>query len=121
MPEQDWTEIMKRIAEDPYGVYAEQTSYEWGLALVNLIPQRMQPGLVRYILLGIRPGDFLCAVLQGDLFGAFGRADFENQTIMKNYVEFLHNYAPSGSFGNEFLFQNWMKRNGALGIEREGS
>ena len=76
----------------------------------ELIPKRMQGGLKRYIEEGVTPGGFLVAVLENNLKEAFGRADQENQLIIRNYVEFLYNFAPGACWGSVEKVTNWIEK-----------
>ena len=82
----------------------------------QLIPEHMRAGLRRYIENGIAPGDFLSAVLCNDLREACGRADEHNRHRLFDYIMFLHNYAPIGSWGSAYNFNRWCER-GGLGWE----
>ena len=89
-------------------VYGQATGRkDWGDAMLQYIPQHMHGGLVRWIVAGIQPGDFLCAVIQNDMMEALGRADETNRPNLHNYGMFLYNYAPGGSFGSVENFANW--------------
>lgn len=72
------------------------------------IPYYMQDALIRYYENGISPGSFLCAVLNNDLKEAFGRADDINQYCIRNYVLWLYNHAPTGSWGHADATENWL-------------
>jgi hypothetical protein len=72
----------------------------------RMIPYRMHGGLVRWVLFGIVPGDFLQAIIRGDLFDAAGRADDENQRLLYEYAYVLHNGVPSDSKGPN-AFKTW--------------
>jgi hypothetical protein len=67
------------------------------------IPQHMRDALVRWVERGSVPGDFLQAVIKNDLRDAFGRADSENEPLLKVYVQWFYNVAPAGCFGREAL------------------
>ena len=85
---------------------------------LDALPERMQGGLVRYILHGIPPGHFLTAVLKGDLFEALGRADDENRNLLWQYGNFLYNYSPQGCYGSVSRFEGWCGDGGLLGLEK---
>lgn len=87
---------------------AELPSYTVGRpADWSLIPPHMIGGLRRYIEDGIPPGSFLTAVLSNDLRGACERADDENRHCLFDYVSFLYNHAPTGSWGSKENFGAW--------------
>lgn len=76
------------------------------------IPERMHGGMIRYITRGIKPGDFLTAVLSNDLREACGRADDENKHLLWDYIAFLYNHAPRGAWGSADNFRQWVKQGG---------
>lgn len=84
---------------------AGMASFEGGY---EQIPARMQDALRRYVLEGIRPGDFLTAVICNDLRGAIGRADEENSPLLRLYVLWLYNVAPAACWGSPDKMREWM-------------
>ena len=86
----------------------------------NLLPTYMQGGMRRYIEEGVRPGDFLSAVLSNNFMDAWLRADNTNQKQMRKYAEFLYVYAPPESFGSETNFEAWIMAGGLKGLEGYG-
>lgn len=76
--------------------------YSWGQGLWKL-PSRMHGGIVRWVLFGILPGDFLRAIIRGDLFDAAGRADDDNQRLLYEYAFVMHNYVPMQAKGPNAL------------------
>lgn len=81
----------------------------WLKGMREHIPERMIPGLVRYIEDGIMPGDFLQAVLRNDLKEACAMADDENQALIWDYAYVLYNYAPSDCWGSPERVQRWIE------------
>lgn len=79
------------------------------------LPNHMQEGMRRYIEQGVRPGDFLSAVLSNDLMQALGKADTINSRLLWEYGNFLYNEAPAWSFGSTERFENWIKMGGLAG------
>jgi len=71
------------------------------------IPKHMQGGIIRFYESGIPPGHFLTAVIDNDLRGAIERADDENIHLLKNYVQWFYNHAPSGSWGHAGSTRRW--------------
>jgi hypothetical protein len=71
------------------------------------IPDYMHDGLVLWVLHGIPTGSFLWAVLENDLSTACACADETNQHRLFNYVKWLHNHAPIGSWGSPRVVQQW--------------
>ena len=78
--------------------------------LIDNLPARMIPGLIRYIEDGILPGDFLQAILRNDLKEACAHADDENQGLIFQYVFALHNYAPSACWGSPAHVADWIEQ-----------
>ncbi len=79
------------------------------------IPERMMPGIERYIEQHIRPGHFLSAVISNDLKDACGRADDENMTNLPAFVAYFYNEAPHPCWGSPEKMEAWIK----LGITEE--
>ena len=61
----------------------------------------MIEGLARYFEYGILPGSFLQALLKNDLRGTCEQADDRNRHLVFEWVSWLYNYAPTGSWGSE--------------------
>lgn len=81
------------------------------------LPAYMQGGMMRYMQLGIPPGDFLSAVLANQFLEAFIHADEDNTRHMKLYAAFLYNEAPYGSYGSVENFRSWIARGGMNGSQ----
>jgi len=71
------------------------------------LPAFMEEGTRLWIEEGIRPGHFLCAVIEGDLYGAVAYADGENQ---KSLVEWVKFFTKSGYYGQGIL-KTWKGTN----------
>lgn len=65
------------------------------------ISEHMMDGLERWIKFGIKPGNFLTAVLENDLKNAVGYADAENLQNLPAYVGYLYNEAPGDCWGSK--------------------
>jgi hypothetical protein len=72
------------------------------------IPEHMQAALRRYVLEGVKPGDFLTAVICNDLRNAVGRADETNLPLLKLYVQWFYNVAPGSCWGSDEKMLKWM-------------
>lgn len=83
------------------------------------IPGYMQEGIRGYVLNGREVGGFLSALFSNDLRHTFERADLTNQRKVGDYVRFMFNNMPAGSWGNERNFTEWKNREGVAGIWRE--
>ena len=111
----DRHQIALDIEADPAGTYDRIARSEWGTGLDRWLPRHMHAGMVRYVLLGIRPGSFMQAIIVGDYFEACRRADDPNRAGLFGYAMFLHNYAPGGCFGSREHLTEWIKDGGILG------
>ena len=77
-------------------------------ALVDsVVPTHLQPGLLRWIEEGIRPGGFLSSVLANNLIGAAARADELSLVGLPILAKFLVQHAPNGSYGSPKALKNW--------------
>jgi hypothetical protein len=81
------------------------------------IPDYMREGIARYIDHGIKPGDFLTAVISNDLKGAFRQADDTNVKIIGEYVRFFYAWAPPQCWGSPEKMQAWMERGDADDVD----
>lgn len=73
------------------------------------IPEHMREGAELYVEKGLKPGDFLMAVLENKLVEAFAKADITNQLAMFEWAKFLHGEMPFGAWGSEEKVEAWMK------------
>ena len=77
-----------------------------------MIPEHMQEGLKGYIEKGIKPGEFLCSMLEHRIYEAAGQADEINQQQLFQYIYYMYNYMPMQSHGCEETVANWIKLKG---------
>ena len=82
------------------------------------IPQRMWPGIVRWVVHGTRPGDFLWAVICNNLSRSCVYADDENLGLLQQYVSFFYNRAPGACWGSEQRAIDWEGLGGLSGMEK---
>jgi hypothetical protein len=76
----------------------------------DMLPRDLRAGLLRYVTNGVRPGHFLCAVLDNDLTEAVGHADSEERLAqLKAVVSWLFNYTPSTCWGSKAKRLAWEK------------
>lgn len=85
------------------------------------VPAGLREGLLLYLRVGIRPGSFLCAVLQNDLVDACRRADPVSAWGLQAIVSFLDNFAPAPSYGSPAAFEAWIEAGRTLRRQEEGS
>ena len=64
------------------------------------VPQHLHDGLVRYMLYGILPGNFLTAVLENDFEGAVFSSSGEQFSTLRALAMFLHWHVPSYTHGS---------------------
>jgi len=83
------------------------------------IPERMWGGLLRYLIVGVPPGDFLAAVIRNDLKDAVGRADDENVRLLAEYVRIFYNYTPRQAWGSKENMDSWISTGGLAGYFME--
>lgn len=72
------------------------------------IPAHMQEAIRRYVLFGLKPGDFLTAVITNNLRNAVGYADATNLPLLKTYVQWFYNVAPGSCSGSPEIMKAWM-------------
>ena len=74
------------------------------------IPDRMMGGIKRYIESGVKPGDFLTAVICNDLRKACGQADDENLANLPAFVGYFYNEVPSMCWGSPEQMNGWIAK-----------
>ena len=79
------------------------------------IPDYMRPGILRYVMYGQKPGDFLTAVVENDFAQAFFRADDTNRMILDRYASLLFDVIPYEAVGKENSLR-WRELGGKVGI-----
>ncbi len=75
---------------------------------VDMLPQHMREGVLKYLDQHIRPGGFLYAVLCNDLVGATLRADPINKTSLDDWVQWLLGHCPSYAWGSTEIVEAWI-------------
>ncbi len=74
------------------------------------IPAHMWQPLAYYVMYGIPVGSFLRAVLSNDLNSAVLNAGHININNIPAYIHWLYNNAPSGCYGSEKIYINWIAK-----------
>jgi hypothetical protein len=74
------------------------------------IRPHMVESLERYVNDGLRPGDFLTAVLANDLVGAASRADLDNARNLMAFAAYLYNNVPGAAWGSYEKVEAWIRR-----------
>ena len=94
------------------------TALEYNVEFVGdyaQIPPHMQDAIRRYIVQGLKPGNFLTGVITNDLRRAVCAADEQNLPLIKLYVHWFFNEAPGNSQGSPEIMRKWMaERAGGL-------
>jgi len=85
------------------------------------LPDYMRDGIRNYLEHGLRPGDFLLAVLSNDLMEAFVQVDDVNRAAMHDWVRFLYNHAPRNSWGSPDLVDDWVRLGGIKGAHKQAA
>ena len=85
---------------------------------IGMLPGHMQQSVIDYIERGYQSGSFLTALLSNDLRETFARADDINARAVREYVQYLYWYAPSGCWGSIGNVQAWQANGGLLGLEQ---
>jgi hypothetical protein len=117
MKQANRADIAAMIEGDPIQTY--QTHFPSGVEWLKRIPAHCQPGLARFVILGIKPGSFLCAVLAGEKELAERKADDINAPALKHYESFLFNGCPSDAVGSPKAVRAWCERGGLMGHPRK--
>jgi len=76
---------------------------------VYYIPERMMPGIDRYVNHKVRPGNFLQAIICNDLKLAYHYADDENYVNIPAYVDYFHWYVPGNCHGSRKAMLDWLE------------
>ena len=73
------------------------------------VPPRMMASIRRYVEKKHPVGEFLTAVLEGNLFEAMSRADDENMANIPAFTAYLYNEVPSMCYGNKEKVKAWLE------------
>jgi hypothetical protein len=79
---------------------------------IDMVPEHCRDGLLGYIEHGHPVGDFLTALLSNNLKETFACADDVNAQHVRDYVDFLYNYAPAQCWGSKEAVEAWQLRGG---------
>lgn len=83
-------------------------SYFRELLVHQLVPEHLHNGLIRYLVHGIRPGDFLFAIVTNNLTEAVVRAPSGGGGLLE-VVRFLVAYAPPVCYGSPETVDAWLQ------------
>lgn len=76
----------------------------------SLIPEHVRPRMKRYLERGLRPGEFVVAVLENNLVQSVCRADRVNLAQIVEWAKFLYNEMPMESWGSKEKVNAWIKK-----------
>lgn len=79
---------------------AQLAARQAALMDVSRVPTDILEALARYVEHGVPTGDCLAAILRGDLFDAYGRADVSTMEAMPAIVAFIYNVVPRELVGS---------------------
>lgn len=75
------------------------------------LPDISQEALKNYFLYALPPGSFLISLLSNHPWSeVVARADQWNKSRLDLYLEWLHEYAPPGSWGSEAAVEAWLAK-----------
>jgi len=83
------------------------------------VPEHLWGGVKRYILHGVRPGSWLRAFFEGDLYEVMARGDDEVIAGLKALTTVVVSRGPAGCRGSRERVDEWIVRGGLRGIEEE--
>lgn len=73
------------------------------------IQDHMMEGIKRYVEDGIRPGDFLTAIICNDLTNSVWRADETNMRNIPAFVEYFYNRVPLSIWKSKENMEAWIE------------
>jgi hypothetical protein len=87
-----------------------KTKFDWEPGIGNL-PNISQEALKRYFVYGLEPGSFLIALLcDRPWTEVMSRADHWNKSLLADYLYWLQEHAPAGSWGSEQAVRSWLNK-----------
>ena len=87
-----------------------KTKFDWIDGWSGL-PDMSQEALKNYFVHALPPGGFLISLLSCEPWHyVIARADHWNKELLGKYLEWLHEYAPQGSWGSESVVQDWLAK-----------
>lgn len=82
------------------------------------VPEHILPGIARYLVSGIVPGDFLTAMLTNDLRGVIQGADDQNIMALPAIWNFLYNNIPSSAWGSRERLAKWVEERRSFTVKQ---
>lgn len=80
-------------------------------------PEHLWDGFRRYVLHGVKPGDFLYAFFEGDFHEMCRRGGKELVADLWEVTVYLHNSCPPECYGSAEAVKVWMTHGGAIGLK----
>lgn len=74
------------------------------------LPEYMWKPIENYLMNGYMPGNFLTSILTNDLRGAFSHADWNNERLIKEWIQFMYWHMPAISQGSREICDAWIAR-----------
>lgn len=91
-----------------------KTKFDWNGGWSGLADMS-QEALKNYFLYALEPGGFLTSLLCDHPWSVVvARADHWNKPILGKYLQWLQEYAPEGSWGNEAAVRSWLDKGPAF-------
>lgn len=84
------------------------------------LPLRLEGGMKRYLEYGIRPGDFLCSIIDNDLKETVYRADVDMIKVIPRIVHWFRDQVPLEAWGSEEKRLAWEQSGGYSTQENDG-
>jgi hypothetical protein len=86
-----------------------KTKFDWNY--LSKLPDVSQEALKNYFLYALPPGGFLTSLLSCDPWtDVIARADHWNKSRLHEYLMWLQEYAPAGSWGHRDIVANWLDK-----------
>jgi len=82
------------------------------------VPEHILPGIARYLVTGIVPGDFLTAMLTNDLRGVMQTADDMNIEVLPAIWNFLYHNIPSSAWGSRERMAKWVEERRSFTVKQ---
>lgn len=81
------------------------------------LPEEAAELFAQYIVYGAEPGGFIKSVLIDSLSEAASKADGNNLRLLKEYSQFVYNYAPYPCSGSREMVREWIRVGGLKGFD----
>jgi hypothetical protein len=106
---------MGTLTPDPNEAIEEKLNNMATLFCKHALPDYMWDGIRLYMAHGVKPGQFMCAVLCNDLTAAVAHADISNKAALATWVDFFFQELPVAAWGHPERVEKWMTDGGYYG------